>query len=75
MCASHNHLFGKVTSGRIRPFVCVDVPSGSESEHGMEWSVLDSGMEVSIEDVLSGRKEPECDESSIELNTYPVVEE
>jgi len=52
-------LFGKITGGRICPFVCIDVLSGSESEHGMEQSVLDSGMEVSIEDVLSGRKEPE----------------
>src|SRR5882757_9620171 len=59
VCASRNHLFSKVTGGRICPSIRVDIPSGSKSEHGMEWSVLDSGMEASIEDVLSSWKEPE----------------
>jgi len=57
MCASRNHLFSRSLAAGC-PFVGVNVPLGSESKHDVEWSVLDS-----------------CDESSIELNTYPVVEE
>ena len=59
MSASCNHLFGKITGSRTRPSVCVNIPLRGESEHEVEGSVLDSGMESSIQDELCEGKEPE----------------
>ena len=59
MRASRNHLFGKITGGRVRPSVCVNIPPRCESKHEVEGSVLDSGMEPSVQDELCERKEPE----------------